>query len=360
MRKWLLCLLLSPSVLFAQRDSLDIKIGQMLIMGLDNFNTLDKNQPMLKDIESGILGNIIIYGKHINKRHPEKSLREITHYIQKIAPIPVFIGIDEEGGKVNRLKPAHGFPPTASAQYLGTLDKEDSTRHYARTSAKAMADVGINMNFAPTVDLNTNPANPVIGSKERSYSSDMKRVAKHAGYVIDEQKNQGIVNVLKHFPGHGSSTSDTHLDMADVSDSWQIAELYPYKALIDQKKVEVIMTAHIVNERLDNSRVPATLSADVITGLLRNFLGYEGVVVSDDMQMHAISKHYGFEEALVRCINAGVDMVMIANNTDLAQVVTAAQVHWIIKQKVKDGSIPMSRIDESYRRIMRLKASLKN
>jgi len=359
MRNWFLFILLLPALSSAQPDSLDIKIGQMIIMGLDNFNTLDKNQPMLKDIESGMLGNIIIYGKHINKRQPEKSLREITHYIQKIAPIPVFIGIDEEGGKVNRLKPDLGFPKTRSAQYLGKIDREDSTRFYARMSAKAMIEVGINMNFAPTVDLNTNPTNPVIAAKERSYSADMKQVAKHADWVIDEQKKQGIVNVIKHFPGHGSSASDTHLDMADVSDTWKIAELYPYKALIDQKKVQVVMTAHIVNERLDASRVPATLSADVIKGILRDFLGYDGVVVSDDMQMHAISKHYGFEEALVMSINAGVDMVMIANNTDLAQLITAAQVHWIIKQKVKDGSIPMSRINESYKRIMRLKASIK-
>jgi len=359
MRNWFLFIFLLPALASAQQDSLDIKIGQMIIMGLDNFNELKKGEPMFDEIKQGILGNVIIYGKHINKKNPAKSLQEITQHIQKIAPIQAFIGIDEEGGKVNRLKPEFGFPKTRSAQYLGTLDREDSTRYYARTVAGNLRELGINMNFAPNVDLNLNPANPIIGMKERSYSGDMRLVTKQAGWVIDEQKKAGVINVLKHFPGHGSSASDTHLGIADVSDSWKIQELYPYKELIAQNKVQAVMTAHIVNQRLDTTRVPATLSREIITGLLREFLGFKGVIMSDDMQMHAISKHFGFEDALVLSINAGVDLVMIANNTELTEQYTATQINAIIKAKVLDGTIPQARIDESYKRIMRLKASLK-
>ena len=125
----------------------------MIIMGLDNFHKLDKEEPMLRDIKNGTLGNVIIYAKHIDKKKPIKSLLKINQYIQEIAPIPVFIAIDEEGGKVNRLKPKYGFAETRSAQYLGQLQNEDSTRYFARSSAIAMKSVGINMNFAPDVDV---------------------------------------------------------------------------------------------------------------------------------------------------------------------------------------------------------------
>jgi beta-N-acetylhexosaminidase len=359
MRKWILIGLFFPLGLTAQVDSLDIKIGQMIIMGLDDFTKLDKNESFYDYIRMGYLGNVIVYGKHLDKKRPEKSLKEITAYIQEIAPIPVFISIDEEGGKVNRLKPSLGFPKTVSAYYLGTLDNEDSTRYYAQVTGKTLKHLGINMNFAPDVDLMVNPSNPVIAKAERSYSADMKAVSKHAGYVLQEQKKYGVVNVLKHFPGHGSSNSDTHFGVADVSRLWKIEELYPYKALIEQGKVEAIMTAHIVNERLDAERLPATLSKPIVTGILREFFHFNGVIISDDMQMNAISEHYGFEEAIVLSINAGVDMVMFANNTKTALQVTLPEIHGYIKKHVLNGDIPMSRINESYRRIMVLKKGIK-
>lgn len=360
MKRLFFLTLLLPILLPAQQqDSLDIKIGQMIIMGLDNFNTLDKSEFMFEDIRKGTLGNVIVYAKHINPKSPEKSMKKITSYIQELAPIPVFIGIDEEGGKVNRLKPKYDFPETRSAQYLGELGMEDSTRYYARSTAKELANLGINMNFAPDVDVNINPNNPVIGSKERSYSGDHAVVSQQAGFVIDEQSKLGVVNVLKHFPGHGSSTKDTHLGIADVSDSWKLEELFPYRTLMDEGKVQAIMTAHIVNKRLDESQRPATLSKKIITDLLRNFMGYNGLIISDDMQMHAISKHYGFEESIVLCINAGVDMLMFANNTHLAEKRTPLEIHTMIKQNVLSGKIPVSRIEESFDRIMKVKDSLK-
>ena len=359
MRKWILIGLFLPVGLNAQVDSLDIKIGQMIIMGLDDFTRLDKREPMFDYIRKGYLGNVIVYGKHLDKKRPEKSLQEITSYIQEIAPIPVFIGIDEEGGKVNRLKPVYGFPKTVSAQYLGTIDNEDSTRFYARSTALTLKNLGINMNFAPDVDLMVNPTNPVIVKAERSYSADMKAVTKHAQYVVDEQGKHGIINVLKHFPGHGSSTSDTHFGVADVSKLWKIEELYPYKAMIENGQVQAIMTAHIVNDRLDLNRLPATLSKQIVTGLLRDFFHYNGLIISDDMQMQAVSKHYGFEEAIALSINAGVDMIMYANNTKTSNQVSLKEIHGYIKSQVLNGTIPIERINESYARIMKLKQQLK-
>lgn len=359
MKKILTVLLFAPFFCFGQLDSLDIKIGQMIIMGLDNFKKLDKAQPMFADIQSGKLGNVILFGKHIDKKKPEKSLSKITAYIHEIAPIKPFIAIDEEGGKVNRLKPKYGFTETRSAMYLGNLDMEDSTRYFAKLSGETMRSSSINMNFAPVVDVDINDKNPVIGGKERSYSPDAEMVAKHAAYVIEEQDKLGIVNVLKHFPGHGSSAADTHLGIADVSDTWRVEELYPYRILMDQGAVKAIMMAHIVNDKLDTASNPATLSKRIINDLLRKFMGFKGVIISDDMQMQAITKYYGFEEALVISINAGVDMLAIANNTELEDIANLGDIHAMIKKNVLDGFIPESRINQSFRRIMELKKSMK-
>lgn len=348
-----------PSLSWAQTDSLDIKIGQMIIIGLDDFNKLDKKEPIFHSIRTGTVGNIIIFEKHINPKKPAKSLKEITDYINLIAPIKPLIGIDEEGGKVNRLKPKYGFPKTVSAQYLGDLHNEDSTRYYASSSAIIMKSLGINMNFAPTVDVKLNPKNPVIAKPERSYSADPDTVSFQAGIMIDEQSKYGIINVLKHFPGHGSSNSDSHYGMADVTDTWKIDELFPYNTLIREGKVKAIMTAHIVNGQLDEERNPATLSEKIVTGLLRDFLRFEGVIFSDAMEMQAISKHYGTEEAVVKAINAGVDIVMFGNNGNLADEIRPFEIHDMIKRNVIQGNIPLSRIDESFRRIMKLKNSIK-
>ena len=358
MKRCLLWICLVPNLSLAQKDSLDIKIGQMLMMGLDDFTKLDKSQPMFRSIENGMLGNVILFEKHINKQGSAKNLAKITSYIQEIAPTPVLISIDEEGGRVNRLKPKYGFPITVSAQCLGDLDNVDSTRFYTARSARTMSDLGINMNIAPNVDVNINQDNPVIGSKERSYSEDYQKVTMHADAMVDAQSKQGIINVLKHFPGHGSSASDTHLGIADVSASWKWEELFPYRSLIDSGKIQAIMTAHIVNERLDESRTPATLSRKIMTGLLREFMGFNGVIISDDMQMHAISKYYGFEEAIILSINAGVDILAFANNTKLTEKITLSCIHRIVKKNVLLGNILEDRIDQSYRRIMDLKKQL--
>ncbi|MFM7486887.1 MAG: glycoside hydrolase family 3 N-terminal domain-containing protein, partial [Cytophagales bacterium] len=164
--------------------------------------------------------------------------------------------------------------------------------------------------------------------------------------------------VLKHFPGHGSSTSDTHYGVADVTNTWSERELKPYKILIDSGYVDAVMTAHIVNKNLDKSGNPGTLSQDVLQGILRNRLGYSGVVFSDDMQMEAISKQYGFEQAIIMAIQAGVDIMCFANNVPGSQKRKVELIFATIKDAVAKGTITSNRIDESYRRIMKLKREL--
>jgi beta-N-acetylhexosaminidase len=163
---------------------------------------------------------------------------------------------------------------------------------------------------------------------------------------------------LKHFPGHGSTKDDTHLGMADVTNTWNERELKPYTLLLASGYVDAVMTAHIVNKNLDKNGNPGTLSKTILDGILRKKLGYQGVVFSDDMQMHAIAKQYGLEDAIKMAVNAGVDIMCFSNNIQGTEERTVDKVHAIIKQFVANGGIPRERIEESYRRIMKLKSRL--
>ena len=337
------------------KDSIDIMIGQMIMIGIGDFNLVDNDEPIFNEIKRGKVGGIVLYEKNILFESPKPELALLVETLQKNADIPLFISIDEEGGWVTRMKTRYGFPKNPSAQYLGDMDNPDSTRYYARQTTKILSSFGINMNYAPVVDINLNPRNPVIGRIERSFSSDYKKVIEHANIVIEEHRKQKIVPVLKHFPGHGSSKRDTHLGLADVTETWQMEEVYPYSALIDSGKVNAVMTAHIVNKSLDETKNPATLSKRVVTGLLRDFLHYKGVIISDDMQMGAIDNEFGLREAIKLSLLAGVDILMFANNVSDENRVSASTIHSIIKDLLFEKIITREQIIASYNRIMALK-----
>jgi len=181
-------------------------------------------------------------------------------------------------------------------------------------------------------------------------------VKKHASIFLDEFNEHGILGVLKHYPGHGSAWNDSHVGMADVTETWQKIELEPYRSLIQSSHQFAIMTAHVLNENLDPNW-PATLSKNVQTDILRNELGYEGVLFSDDMQMEAIRSFYGLETAITRAINAGVDVVVFGNNSVYWPDIVPQAVQ-IIKNKVKEGEISEDRVNESFNRIRTAKQSL--
>lgn len=339
--------------------SLDVMIGQMILTGIGDFSYLPKDAEILDEIRSGKVGGIILFEKNINAKHPQKQLKRTIDMLTAEAKIPLFVSIDEEGGRVNRLKPKYGFPITRQAGVLGKINNLDSTAFYAKNTALTLSQYGFNVNYAPDVDVAINPSNPVIAKLGRSYSDDPAIVTNHASTVIDVHRSYNVFTVLKHFPGHGSSENDSHLGVADVSDTWQFSELMPYKWLLDSQKVDGIMTAHIINEHLDPSKLPATLSAYIISNILRGVLDYQGVVFSDDMQMHAISKNYGFEESIKMAINAGVDVMLFANNVPGNERRTPSQIHAIIKNFVVSGEISEVRIQHSYKRILQLKSKLR-
>lgn len=349
-----IAILLSGKTFAQTTDSLDIKIGQMILIGFPGTKVDDK---VLEEIRQGKVGSIIIFEKNIPAKNSYLELKKITWTYQHASAIPLFIAIDQEGGKVNRLKEKYGFPKSISAAQLGKFSM-DSVQFYAETTAATLAGLGINVNFAPVVDLRSNPTNPIIAKPERAYSAQADTVALFAREVIRAHRNLGIVSVLKHFPGHGSSKDDTHLGIADVTKTWNESEVRPYKTLIDSGEVDAVMTAHIVNKKLDEAGNPGTLSKKIIDELLRKQLHFNGVVFSDDMQMHAITKHYGLEEAIKLSINAGVDILTFSNNIQGSQERTVDKVHQIIRKFVENGTISKERIDQSFKRIMSLKRQL--
>lgn len=356
MKNILLLLFFFPLLLNAQiTDSLDYKIGQMLLVGLDNQGS-QPNENLMDEIRKGGVGGIIIFEKNIPSNDSYVQLKQLIWNLQHASPTTLFIAIDQEGGLVNRLKTKYGFPRSVSAEYLGSTLNPDSTRFYAEITAATLAGLGVNVNFAPVVDVAIYEDNPIIAKVERSYSAVADSVAVHAAQVIKAHQKLNIISVLKHFPGHGSSHADTHLGIADVTDYWQKEELIPYQKLLEDSVVGAIMSAHIVNKNLDKEGHPGTLSKSIIDGLLRGELGYTGLVFSDDMQMHAITKHYGLETAVEMAINAGVDVMIFSNNVSGSENQTVKRVRQIIKKLLEEGKLTEERINESYNRILRAKA----
>lgn len=342
---------------YSQSDSLDMMIGQMILIGVSG-TSVEPDNEALKAVAEGKAGSVILFEKNIAKSNSYVKLKKLIWDLQEAAPVPLFIAIDQEGGRVNRLKTKYGFPTSVTHKYLGQTGSLDTTRFYSELMASTLAGMGINFNFAPVVDLETNPDNPIIARYGRAFSADPDSVVIHSRAFISAHRFFGVMTALKHFPGHGSSQSDTHLGMADVTDYWVEKELDPYSELIRAGMVDAVMSAHVVNKQLDDSGLPATLSEKIIGGVLRDSLGFNGVVFSDDMHMKAISENYGLRESLKMAINAGVDIVSFSHNLPDARESNGDKVHRTIRELVETGEIPMFRIRQSYNRIMDLKVRI--
>lgn len=340
-------------------DSLDIKIGQMIMLGIGKDTEILPDNKILADIQAQKLGGILLYEKNISKENSVEKLKKLIATLKKDAELPLLVSIDEEGGLVNRLKQKYGFPKTVSAKYLGDTNDIDSTKYYSDIIAHNLLSLGINVNYAPVLDVH-NPLNPPIGKNERAFSENPQEIIKHARQVISSHRYFNVKTVVKHFPGHGNSRQDSHYNVTDVSNYWQPQEVFPYVKLMYEGNVDAIMTAHIVNDKLDDSKLPATLSKKIMTDYLRGDLGYTGVIFSDDMQMKAIADQFGFEKSIQMAIHAGVDVLMFSNHIPMKgrDMILPQDIIEIVKKMVKDGKISEKRIDESYQRILKFKSSL--
>jgi beta-N-acetylhexosaminidase len=341
--------------------SLREKLGQLLMVGFRGAEPAECSL-IERDLRDHAVGGIVLFDQEMvdatarrrNVVSPDQVKRLVAH-LQASARQPgtLLVSIDQEGGRVNRLKADYGFPPSVSQDELGQLDQLDETTRQARLTARTLARVGINFNLAPVVDLDANPNNPIIKGKRRCFSADPELTARHASAVVQAHRDEGVLTCLKHFPGHGSAAGDTHLGLVDVTQTWSEKELIPFQRLIDAGLCDAVMSAHVFNARLDPDR-PATLSRAVITGLLRQKLGFQGVVTSDDMEMRAISSQYGLEESVPAAIEAGIDVLCFGNNQSYDPDIAPKAID-ILVRAVTSGRIPESRIDESVHRIQSLK-----
>ncbi|WP_459939179.1 glycoside hydrolase family 3 protein [Desulfonatronum parangueonense] len=342
--------------------TLETRIGQMLLVGFRGLE-VDESSPIVQDIRSGRIGGVILFDRDEALNTPERNIASPVQLERLVADLqaadpdmPLFVVIDQEGGQVSRLKEELGFSPTVSQEWLGNRNDPVLTARQARQTARNLAELGINVNLAPVVDLNVNSDSPVIGKLERSFSSDPEVVAEHAFEVLVMHQVEGVLCALKHFPGLGSSTVDSHHGFIDVTDTWSDVELEPYRKILSAYGADMVMVSHVFNASLD-PEWPASLSISITQGLLRNQLGYTGVVVADDMQMPAITDNYSLETALERTILAGTDIIILGNNMTYDRHIAEQAVRIIVKL-VREGRVPEARINESYIRIMHLKNRL--
>ncbi len=319
---------------------------------------------ILRDIREYHLGGVILFDYDVqsgttgrNIRSPQQ-LSELTSGLSSEAEIPLFIAIDQEGGTVNRLRPEYGFPETFSHRELGERNDLAKTREHATHIAQVLRRHGCNLNFAPCVDLALNKENKAIYGRDRCFSDDPEVVALHASAYVLGHRQEGVGAVLKHFPGHGSSRDDTHLGLTDVTDTWQSYEMLPYQRLLEEGVCDMIMTTHVFHRGLDPD-YPATLSPAILQGMLRGRLGFDGVIVSDDLQMKAITNHFGEDEAVALALEAGVDLLLYGNN-QVYDPEIARRFLRVVRGLLASGRIDEGRIDASVERILKVKRGLTN
>lgn len=339
-------------------------IGQLFIIGFRG-SSIDPDHPITVDIRKRNLGGVILFdrllarGEDQNNVVSPNQLKNLTSSLQQHSSSPLLVAIDQEGGRVRRLKPERGFPATESAAQLGSTNDPILTALHASCTAQTLAKLGINFNLAPVVDLNIFPGNPVIGKLERSFSAAPDCVIRHAEIWITEHNKQKIISCLKHFPGHGSSRSDSHLGFTDISSSWQKEELIPFAELIQHHSgnlVDSVMLGHLFHQGFDKE-FPTSLSPAICRDLLRNQLGFNGVIITDDLQMKAITDQYGLEDSVCLALAAGVDMIIIGNNLEYDPEFLERAIAAVLLA-VAENRLPEDRILEAWQHTRKMKSLL--
>ncbi|MGH7353470.1 MAG: glycoside hydrolase family 3 N-terminal domain-containing protein [Candidatus Rokuibacteriota bacterium] len=328
----------------------ETRLGQLLLVGFGGV-ALSDNAELERLLCGAKVAGVIVFGRNIES--PEQ-LRRLTGDAAARAlgctGRPLLVAVDAEGGRVMRLGPAAGYTATLSARDLGDANDLALTELEARRMGAMLREAGINWNLAPVVDVGYNPANPVIVGQGRSFSANPRWVAAQARAFITGMHAEGVLTALKHFPGHGSSRTDSHQGFVDVTDTANAeVELAPYRILVAEGPVDSVMTAHVFN-RLVDPRYPATLSPNTIGRLLREDVGWKGLVVSDDLRMAAIQQRYGIERAVVLALGAGVDVLLIAEDR-LSDGRSAAEVALgAIRRALARGDLDLDRIESALAR----------
>ena len=343
--------------------SLDKKIGSMLMVGFMG-TSAPENSQICQDIKRYDLAGVILFDMNpVNHSQPKNisnkaQVAKLTQELQACSNDgKLLIAVDQEGGKVQRLKSKYGFyGKFPKAKDVIRYSDAKVKQYYAKMGAE-LSSVGINYNLAPDVDLALNKRNHVIYKLGRSFGANPKQVVHYASIFMDAMHDNGVLTSLKHFPGHGSSLGDTHKGFVDVTKLWKPIELDPYRMLAKTQTIDSIMVAHVFNKNLD-SQYPATLSKKTVKEKLRGEFGFDGVVITDDLQMGAINKKYGLKNTLKLAINAGDDILLFGNQLSVKSMVKTSTLVNTIKKLIQSGEVKLSDIEASNERVERLKAKL--
>jgi len=273
--------------------------------------------------------------------------------------LPPFITLDQEGGLVERLTKDVGFKERPSAADIAKADTPAKAEAVYAAMAKEIAALGFNVNFGPVAHLAVNPNNQGIARYGRAYGKDADTVAAYDQAFIDGHHEAGIITSLKHFPGHGSSTADSHEGFVDITRSWSDAELGPYRKLIAGGYADMVMAGHLYHAAYDPSgeELPASLSPAWLTDVLRGQLGFTGVIISDDLEMSAVRDHFPLRERIVRAVEAGID-ILLFSNTARPRATIADEIREILVSEAESDPAFRALIEASYARIVALKARI--
>jgi beta-N-acetylhexosaminidase len=324
------------------------KVGQLLIGGFEGTEIGDQATRLVQEYQ---VGGLILYGRNIAGAG---QLVTLTNGLKALNGdgIPLFLSIDQEGGGVDRMPPE--VRRTPGAYCVGQTGSVPAAQSYGDVLAAECAAFGLNLDFAPVLDVWSNPGNTVIG--QRAFSADARTVAGLGPAAARRMMDQGIIPAVKHFPGHGDTVVDSHVGLPVVDKSLEElekTELIPFRAAIQSAgtdgQVPAVMVAHILLTQLDPER-PASLSPAVVTGLLREELGFAGAVLTDDLTMGAVTQSYGLVEAAVLAVEAGCDILLVCHGPDSVPAVRTA-----LLEAAASGRITAERLDESVYRILRLK-----
>lgn len=341
----------------ASAQSIETMAGQMIVVGFVGDSADDKGVEAARaKIASGGLGGVMFLKTNVASK---ASVVAMTAAFRDAAPagLPPFITIDQEGGAVERLTRDVGFTEIDNARTVASTLSPAAAQSLYEGLAKGVADWGFNVNFAPVVDLAVNPDNQVIARFGRAFGADADTVATYAAAVVAAHHKAGIITSLKHFPGHGSSTADSHEGFVDITRTWSDTELDPYRKLIAGGYDDMVMVGHLIDTNVDPSGLPSSLSAPWINGVLRDKLGFSGVVISDDLQMGAIRDHFDLRDTVIRAVNAGVD-VLLFSNTVRPRSSLADEVRAILVEEANADPAFAARVAAAYNRIVALKARI--
>ncbi|MFC4410456.1 beta-N-acetylhexosaminidase [Chungangia koreensis] len=328
--------------------TLDEKIGQLIMVGVEG----ESFSPEMEDlIQKEKVGGIILLPKNISSAEQTLKLLNDLKKANEVNDIPLFLSVDEEGGTISRLPDEFDSLPTT--REIGSMDSPEFSFEVGQFLAHQVKAFGYNMNMAPVLDVDSNPENPVIG--DRSFGSDPDIVASLGVATMKGMQEENVIPVVKHFPGHGDTSDDSHSSLpildADL-ERLNSLELIPFKRAIEEG-ADAVMTAHILFPKIDSSN-PATLSGKVINGILRESLGFEGVIITDDLTMGAIRNSYSAGQAAVRAFLAGHDILLICHEYDNYYMAIQA-----MKEAVTSGKITEEQVDQSVQRILTLKKKYK-